>query len=447
MNTLKAGFSRLQITPPLGIGIGGYFKKRNAEQILDDLYISTVVVSAGGKTAAIVSLDLLNARGDCSVEISEYAAEKTGLPFDAIYIHCTHTHTSAFFYRDHEGEMEREYFKLVKNKIADSIIMAMEDLKPARLGYAKSMAPRISFGRRYRMKDGTIKTNPGVNNPDIVESVTEIDESVSVIRFTREGADDIAIINFATHPDVIGGNVISADWPGFVRTTFENALGDVKTVFLNGAQGDVNHVNVSPLPGEENGLHKDFDDVDRGYEHSKHMGRTVAGAALQVWTKVHYVDVDSIKYKYQEIEVPSNIPDPSEIPLAQKYSELHKAGRDDEIPYKGMMLTTEVARANRIMRLKDGPASFTIPLSALIIGNVAFLGIAGEPFSGIGISIKEQNPDFDMVMVNCLVNGSKGYFPMMNSYIEGGYESASSSFKAGVAEVIIEKSNELLTTL
>lgn len=40
-----------------------------------------------------------------------------------------------------------------------------------------------------------------------------------------------------------------------------------------------------------------------------------------------------------------------------------------------------------------------------------------------------------------------GYFPMREAYDEGGYESRSSFFKAGVAEYIIEEGKKLLAEL
>ena len=36
-NTLQAGFARVNINPPLGIHISGYFVERKAEGFLDDL--------------------------------------------------------------------------------------------------------------------------------------------------------------------------------------------------------------------------------------------------------------------------------------------------------------------------------------------------------------------------------------------------------------------------
>lgn len=447
MNSLKAGFARVQITPPLGTSVEGYLIKRKAERVLDDLYANTLALSAGGSIALIVSVDLISMSTDVANSIREYIKERTGVPIEAISLCCTHSHTATRLSMLSTEENAVNYRHSTKLKIADSCIMAIEDLKDAKMGVAKSYAPRISFGRRYRMKDGSVRTNPGVNNPDILEPIGEIDESVNVIRFNRAD-DDIVLVNFATHPDTIGGNVISADWPGFVRTTLERALDNTKCIFVNGAEGDVNHVNVMPLSGEENGLHKDFDDVDRGYDHAKHMGQAVAGAALLVYEKVKYVDVEKIGYAVKSVSVPANLPDPSEIPLAIKYHELHKAGRDDEIPFTGMALTSAITNANRIVRLKNGPESFQIPVSALLVGNVGFVGIAGEPFSGIGLGIKENLRDkCDMVSVFCLTNGSVGYFPMMDSYVEGGYEAGCSSFKAGVAEILIDEATKLLKSL
>ena len=95
--------------------------------------------------------------------------------------------------------------------------------------------------------------------PDIVKPYgLPPDEEVQVLRIDREGGKPICVINFQTHPDVVGGETITADWPGLARTVFEAAtLGKTHCIVLNGAQGDVNHVNVMPRPGERNGLKRD----------------------------------------------------------------------------------------------------------------------------------------------------------------------------------------------
>ena len=66
--------------------------------------------------------------------------------------------------------------------------------------------------------------------------------------------------------------------------------------------------------------------------------------------------------------------------------------------------------------------------------------------AGIGRALKEAT-GYDLVIPCCLTNGSEGYFPMEDAYAEGGYEARSSSFKAGVAEFLIEEGINLLNDL
>ena len=252
-------------------------------------------------------------------------------------------------------------------------------------------------------------------------------------------------MNFANHPDSVGGCKISADWPGFTRRTTEKVIDGIKCIVVNGAQGDINHVNVHPTGGYMNDIRVDFDGP-RGYKHSEYLGRVVTGGVLQAYDKVQYVDVDSLKYKQRTINVASNMPTPEQLPEAHRIDDLHNAGRDDELGYEGMMLTTVVAEAWRMVSLEHGPESYEMDLSAIAIGDVALVGIPGEPFAGIGYGIREAE-GWDLVLTTCITNGKHGYFPMKEAYDEGGYESRSSFFKAGVAEYIIDESKELLKDL
>ena len=53
MNKLKAGFARVNINPPLGIAIGGYFVPRKAERILDDIEINALALEVGNASVAL----------------------------------------------------------------------------------------------------------------------------------------------------------------------------------------------------------------------------------------------------------------------------------------------------------------------------------------------------------------------------------------------------------
>ena len=445
MNTLQAGFSRVDVTPMLGIGIAGYYVPRFADGVLDPLQINALALSCGDARVVLMSIDHCGIVKEVLNPMIDHVCQSTGLPREAVYIHSTHTHTGPFLNYAPTDPLEIEYAQTVTRKFADAAKLALDDLKPARMGWGIGEAPNIAFVRRFRMKDGSVRTNPGVDNPDILHPIGDVDERVNVLRFDR-AEDSLVLVNFGNHPDVVGGCKISADWPGFLRQTVEKALPGTKCLFFNGAQGDVNHVNVHPRGGYLNDMFMDFDDVARGYKHARYMGRVVAAGVLQSFDKVKYVDVDTIRFAQKCIDVPANLPTPADLPEAKRINQLHLAGRDNELPYSGMMLTTVVADAARKVRLEHGPDSFRMPLSAIAIGPVAMFGIPGEPFTGVGRALKEAE-GFELVLPTCNTNAKEGYFPMLECYEEGGYEAGSSNFKAGVAELIIHAGLGLLEDL
>ena len=449
----KAGFARVDITPPLGTPLVGYFEDRRANGVLDNLEANALAVSDGERTAVLIAADLLGIEGVAfNNALRKRIAASAGIDADAVYVHCTHTHTGPGAGKADAGRTDifdgtDFYNEFLASRLADAARFAVADLASAAIAVGRAEAKRISFLRRYRMKDGSIRTNPGVNNPDIAEPIGNLDETVRVVRVRRTGADDIAIVNFATHPDVVGGEMISGDWPAAARRTFERAMPGTRCIFFNGAQGDVNHVCTDPRPGEREGLHPDFDDVDRGYEHAQHMGRAVAAAAMSVWGKCEPVAAGRLRFAVKTVAVPSQMPAEEDLPKAREYDRLHREGRDAEIPFTGMALTTVVAEAGRMILLEHGPESFELPLSAVAIGDaIAFAGIPGEPFTEIGRRIMDASP-FKMTLCTCLTSGSCGYFPVASAYAEGGYEARSSVFGASVAEDLVRGSSDLLGML
>ena len=169
----------------------------------------------------------------------------------------------------------------------------------------------------------------------------------------------------------------------------------------------------------------------------------LAGTVLQVYDKVAYIPVERISITSQEVVVAANVPDPEALPLAHKYKELHDAGRDDLIPYTSIDLTTVVAEAMRMCRLENGPREFKLYLTGVQIGDIAMVGIPGEPFTGIGVGVKEA-PGWRCILPCAMTNGQEGYFPMRDAFDEGGYEARSSVYTGDVADDIIHGAHTML---
>ncbi len=448
---LKVGYAEFTVNPPLGIGVAGYYVPRFAKGFLDDITVSALVLNHNDKTIALVSADNLYISRDYVKKYCEKVEKATGIPKDNVFISSTHSHTApliaptSFFEADPEPILKYEV--QFEQGIVNAVTIAMQDLKNAKMGYIVGYAPeRVAYIRRYKMKDGSTMTCPPINDPNIDYPIGTLDQRVNVVRFDRENAPTVVMVNYGLHADTINGELLSADWPGVMKKTLDKALDGVKCIFFNGAEGDVGSTNVHPKDGDMNDTEISFDNEMKSPGMARFIGRALAGTVLQVYDKVKYVDVDSIDIIGRNIPVKANVPDPKDMPTAHKYKELHEAGRDCDIPYTAMELTTVVAEAIRMCRLEHGPETFDIYLAAVKIGPVCMLGIPGEPFTDIGVEIKKAK-GFEMIMPCSLTNGYEGYFPMQSAYDEGGYEARTSRFKAGVAETIIKGATDLIESL
>ena len=451
MSTLSVGYAEVNINPKLGIGISGYYISRLAKGFLDNLQASCLALSLDGNTVLLMNVDHLGLKNAVSEQYRRNITATTGIPFENLFLTCTHTHTAPLadtelFCYGEEKDVH-EYADFLGQRLVDVAQLAINDLKPGKMGYCTGYAPeRVAYIRRYKMKDGTTMTCPPVDDPNIDYPIGTLDQRVHVLRFDQVGGQSIILVNYGVHCDTIGGELISADFPAWMRSTLDKALDGAKCMFFPGAQGDVGSTNVHPSGGDMNDTEISFDNEMKSPGMARFVGRALAGTVLQVFDKVTYVNVDKLTALQKIIKIPSNMPDPKDLPLAHKYKELHEAGNDDEIPFTAMELTTVVAEALRMCVLEHGPEFFNLALTGIQLGPVALLGIPGEPFTEIGVGIKEAS-GWDMILPCGLTNGYMGYFPTKSAFDEGGYEARTSRYKAGVAEILIEESKSLLKEL
>lgn len=435
---MKTGFARICITPPMGVHISGYYEKREVKGVLDDLYATALAFDDGDNKALILCADLLMLPYEQCNEHKRAISLATGVSADAILINCSHTHTGPFMNGERFGDEVTcdSYIESVADKFVQVAKSAFADMRESSFSVGRGKAENISFVRRFKMKNGSTSTNPGVNNPNTDHPLGTPNEEVKWLRIDRAGGEGVVLVSFGTHADTIGGELVSADWPGFVRSTLEAALDNTRCIFMTAPQGDVNHINVNPSAGDRRGLEYDtFDGVPRGYEHAKHMGRAVAAAVLAGYGKSRDVVADRLSFDNIEIAIPANSEN-DKYEEALKIKNLHMAGRSQELPYEKMELTTVVAEAYRIVELKDGPKEFKFVLSGLSVGEVAFLGMPGECFVDIGRRIEAES-QFETTFVCCLTNGGETYFPTSSAYDEGGYEARTSRLKKGGDNIVV----------
>lgn len=436
---LQVGFSQIDITPPLGVKIAGYFEERIADCVHDPLYATAVVFDDGVSRAVVMSLDLLGIPQAFMGPLRTKIADAAGTVPAGVYLACTHTHTGPGVMDGNGAFLNEEYAAWLSDRLRDAAVSAAEDRAPARLFQARGTAGDVAFCRRFRMKDGTVRTNPGFQNPDILHALGTADPEVSLLIIKREGKEEIGIVNFGVHPDVIGGCGITADYIRYVRDTYEAHVPNARCMFLNGAQGDLNHIDVRLDPERDAVYH---------FPRAKYMGGKIARAAADAYNAATPIEGDRVSFGQKSVFVRYNKGTEEELMWAKPLVEVYETeGLDAATPeYEGMQKIEVTAKARRIVNLSSLPDEKELILSAVKVGGAVFAGIPGEPFCEVGRRLKRES-GASLTIPTCCTNGYEGYYPTESAFSEGGYEVLTARYVAGTAERITDESLSLIESL
>lgn len=397
--------SEVVITPPLGNSIPGYFHDRRSTGIRDELYAKALVVEADGVTAAFVAVDCLALFRPVVNSIRERVFAQTGIEPSHVMVSATHTHTGPPVSTTSFLKANDAYVSWMAERAADAVTLAHRKRVPARIGSGSGEEGDIAFNRRFFMKDGTVRTNPGVGNPDIDRPAGPTDPEVSVIRIDDLKGKPIGVVtNYACHTDVVGGTEYSGDYPGELSAVLKKALGpQTVSMFLMGASGNINHIDVRTDRMEA---------FAKPSQHHVTMGRILAGEVLKVREKIRTAADDvEVKAKQAFASVEFRRPSPEEISAARQVLRT-------EPPQH-----VECAFAQELLRAADSEtASAEAEIQVFQIGSFAVVGWPGEMFVEFGLEVKAKSP-FRTIFINELCNGSMGgYICTPEAFRQGGYE-------------------------
>ncbi|MBE6898902.1 MAG: hypothetical protein E7475_07875 [Ruminococcaceae bacterium] len=427
---LKAGFSRMDVTPPLGSFVAGDFSERYSKTVLDPLYLNALALSYGDEKVLIIACDFLFIQRIYCDNLRAMIGERVSIPADNVMLCSLHQHSSIMISdkvtKTNNVMRDTAYLDVLNRKFGDVAAMAMEDLKEAELGVGiEETAEQIAFIRRYYMKDGTIATNPIGRYLEVDRPYAEADNNVRLLRFKRKEGNDIAFVNFSTHPDVIHRHLNSADWPGFVRRYVEQDIPDTSCIVTVGVQGDSNHCDFT-IP-----QYKD------GYEHCQHMGRVIADTVVKIWDKTEPAKVDKLSSEIYLLYNRTRTEGEETYEEAVKLLDDHYSGRVQGTNY------TLLGIAQRVKALRDAPIYQKVPISVINLGEIGFVGFGGEPFTRYAEGVRNAVPG-RFIIASCNTNGGEGYLPIKEAFEEGGYEAGSSPFSPNLEEDCVNKAVEML---
>lgn len=422
--TLRAGAAAVKITPPLGIPLAGYYSARGAEGVADDLFAKALVLDDGKTKVALVVCDLIGVTRDVVVEARRLIEAQSGIPSANVMISATHTHTGPSLPRKSARDeiaggttpLSVTYAADLPKLIAQAVADASARLAPAAASYAREQESRLAYCRRFWMKDGTVKWNPGKLNPEIVRPVSANDPEVGVVYFEAPGKEPKPLatyVNYAIHTDNTGGNRISADLPGHLSRLLAGYRGaEMVTLFANGTCGNLNHLNVK------------WGRPQKGVEEAWRLATIMAGAVFKATMDMKPSADTTLRVRSELLQLP---PFPAtEQDLAQA-REVIKRGAKASTP--------EQAQAYKIIDAwehKDQP--WEAEVQVITMGrDLAWVALPGEIFVELGLSIKAASP-FAQTQIAELANGNLGYVPNLSAYPEGAYEVLSTRLAQGGGE-------------
>lgn len=403
-NHIRAGFSERAISPEQGVSLCGYFNNRYNRGSHDDLYAKAMAVSDGKTTGVMIAADNAMVFAEVVGRIRKEISPRAGIPEHNIFVQATHTHTAPVLKAGTWVEFSPPYLEYFVKQTVAAALEAHAAMQPVTFAIAEGEERRVAFCRRFIMRDGSVATNPPKDSSDIVGPESPIDHSFAVIVVKNLfGAIIGVLLHCANHVDTIGGDLVSADWPGVLcRIVTENLTSHPQTMLLNGMAGNINHYDINDLEQEN------------GFAEAERIGSIYAGTALNLLrTGLQPLEISSIDVGHVIVDLPrlklteQQIRDAGAIlerpPLPPELPTLHSVDLA-----QGSEIVSALFARKQLGFAGENIASEAVEVSAMRIGDLLLIGFPMETFSEIGMEIKKRSP-FRHTFPLGILNGKKAY--------------------------------------
>ena len=430
---LLCGAAERITTPALGVDMPGYFGTRKATAVKDDLYAQAIVLDDGEKLLAIFSIDILDFVASFSNAVRRRLAEAIGIEEKAIVLSATHAHTShATNYTGFAVKKNTRVMKRLEDLCVEAGIEAYKNRVPVTVKRGTGEQKGISFCRNFFAADGSAATNPKSCDPSSIRPMYDIDYSVEVLRFDDASGKTVGqIVNFACHPDVVGGHEFCADYPGVLRRVLKESFGkDSVVAFLNGCAGNINHIDAYKRVG--------------GYkypaDHYVYMGETLAKEVLRIHAEeLRTVEDTTLGVKNQVFRAKRRQPSEEDMAFSKRVLAEEEPERHD------------IIYAKELKAMCDCPKFFeNVEVQVFRIGESALVALPGEIFCDIGQRIKARC-GLEQCMVTELAGGTVGYVVSEPAFSAGVYESKLSRYNSSLSpeagDRMVEVADKLMKKL
>ena len=403
---MKIGFSKTEITPPMGMELAGYAGYRPCSGMHDPLYCKAAVLEQMGKRYGLLVLDLMCADESLYEKIAQAVAH-FGISRERLIVAAIHSHAAPRGCIPGQGPLHRlnnagfrhdEEFAVYIHGVVQKAAMALEEavagLEPFRVRTAQGELPPIGSERHTGQK---------------------AEGSLTVLHFQTASGRNLMIYNLPCQPTVLSSaNLeVSADFAGQIEKHLHVDMG----MFVNGAAGDIS---------------TRFTRREQTFAECERLGAVAARAILELIRDVRFQDPSpltgnqlTIPLEVRQVETVED----ARRKLEQTRERWEKAASEGADPATLRILKSYVEGAGvslEFAQLMGGLRELELSVSVFRFMGLDFVSIPGELFSTL-------LPGQQTVAI-CYANGYDRYIASTDAYDKGYYEAMAAVLARGQGE-------------
>ena len=418
--TLRVGSAAVEIPADDSMAIGGSilpgFVKGQEGKLRA---VAVVIEKPGSGKAALVACDVLFVTRDLIDPCVEEIVKECGIPAECILVNATHTHHAPSTGTVHGYKRNEVFCRDMQKAIVRAVKEANANRKDATFHFRLGEESSVGQNSRQLLKDGSIYwIGP---RDEFVRPTGPFDPELPVLAFKDDAKKLKAVIfNHSTH--TIGarkGGVRSPSYYGLACQELEEELGGT-FCFLEGASGSTHNLTLN----------------------CDEMTLRIKTAVKNALDKSEARPVDRIagirrKFPFRI----RKFDDEKEEAAVSAYCKKYAGTRADSF--------IDVFRDQRKTLAPQQGKERETWLQAIVIGDVAIVGVPAEYFTVLGQEIKRRSP-YRYTYVAELANDWIGYLPDRKGFDLGGYQTWTglhSYAEKGTGEAIADEAVKMLKEL
>lgn len=412
---MKIGFAKREITPPLGMELGGYAGYRPNSGVHDGLQCKAILLEQENERFALIVLDLMCADESLCDRIAA-AVAPLGIAKQQLVVSAIHSHAAPAGVMTGAGALARineaivpenpgfgEYMQSVVDAAAEACREAAASLEGFCLRAARGTMPPICSERH---------------------TGAQPKGALTALEFQLQSGKRLIFYSFPCHPTVLSAAnlLVSADFVGQIEKHLDADL----AVFANGAAGDIS---------------TRFTRRESSFEECARMGKIAAEHVRTLLAQQLFTQPGPLRGARRNVTLTARQVEPEETAQRQleettlRWQHAVEAGKD-AATVRILKSYVEGAGVNlEFARSMGGIREFSVPVTVFKFAGLSFATVPGEFYSTL---LPEG------VAAICYANGYYRYIADENAYDTGHYEALAAIVARGSGEKLSNTIQQML---